>query len=517
MAILNEGTERYDGPGTFVCRISRGSVPTISCIARESTVRSSDDGEIIRLDLHDITAESRSIEWNRSSGQLILRREGLWSRPLYYHIGQDEIIIADSLRATLKSLAAPLTINASGLDAYLAFEFFPAPMTPFVEIRKVGIEETCTIDLPHDSVRRQTPPLPQRIPADFESSVEQIRQAFETSLEKRANQCPSELTLFCSGGLDSTILAHLMRGRGRAVFLSYVDSWKDETVRARDTARHANLQLQVTRLPPFDVDQFTHYTSLLDEPLGGTANFAIRHLSTTIPRGSWIVGGHGSGVLSLMNVHHKRLDAARKAGPEGTLIDRFAERATQCSKQLRGVLLGEQGAGPSPHPFSGIIDCELASQSSTRLMLLAVIRRQFCVEEEMSQLWPVLDAFGHVPVMPFFEPTVYKTLDRLPESTVRDEQFERRLLKRLATLHCPNYVAQPRQLGYGLPLGVPGYPGVAEMRAAFETYQDGPLQRNGMQMLIDACEGKAGAELFELLRRLWTAVVLHSWLAQNVV
>jgi adenylyl- and sulfurtransferase ThiI len=61
-------------------------------------------------------------------------------------------------------------------------------------------------------------------------------------------RCVDELVLLCSGGLDSTILAHLMRGRGRAIVLSYVGSWKDEIRRAHQTARHANLPLQQERL-----------------------------------------------------------------------------------------------------------------------------------------------------------------------------------------------------------------------------------------------------------------------------
>jgi hypothetical protein len=306
-----------------------------------------------------------------------------------------------------------------------------------------------------------------------------------------------------------------MGGRGRALVLSYVASWKDETERARETARHAHLPLQETRLPPFDVGQLADYAGLLDEPLGDTANFAIRHLSAAIPRNSWIVGGHGSGVLSLMNVNHKHLDAAQRSGPEESLVKRFAQRVTRLDRAWRRSLLDPGDVTLVPDPFATLLERELPRHASVRQTLLAVIRRQFCVEEEMSQLWPILDAFGHVPVMPLFEPPVRRHLDRLPESVLRDELFERRLLKGLAARCCPGYVAQPRQLGYGLPLGEPGYPNEVTLREAVSAFGDGPLSRAGLQTLLAACQGLQGGERFQCLRRLWMAAVLHAWLKHN--
>jgi hypothetical protein len=133
----------------------------------------------------------------------------------------------------------------------------------------------------------------------------------------------------------------------------------------------------------------------------------------------------------------------------------------------------------------------------------------------MTQLWPVFEAFGQIPVMPCFEPRVAAALDRLPETVLRDEAFGRRLLTRIAALHCPGYVPPPRQLGGGLPLGEPGHPGEKEMSEAVAAHKHGPIRSEGLELLLDACRSADGATRFRLLRRLWTAVVLQIWLERN--
>jgi hypothetical protein len=180
--------------------------------------------------------------------------------------------------------------------------------------------------------------------------------------------------------------------------------------------------------------------------------------------------------------------------------------------ETRRRLLGAESHPSWPDPVEEMLRREGISPSNPLPALLAVIRRQLCVEEEMSQLWPIYDAFGHVPVMPFFEPGVRTVLDGLPETVLRDESFERRLLKRMAMLRCPGYVAQPRQLGYGLPLGEPAYPSEPEMRKAVAALSKGPLCPEGMDQLLDRCQGMHGAERFHQLRRLWATILLQAWL-----
>ena len=483
----------------------------ISWRAPEQTVKASREDAVVRLVLQDVTGDARAIEWNPSTLRVTLRRCELWSKPLYYYVGNGELLVSDSLRLVVKSLPLRPNLDLCALDAYLAVEFFPAPLTPFREIRKVGVEETCHIDLSNGTSEYVTGSMTERVATDFERGLDAMREALSEAMENRMRQCPDELVLLCSGGVDSTILAHLMRGRGRAIVLSYVNSWKDETRRARQAARHADLPLQEVQLPTFRADQLHRYAGLLDEPLGGTCGFAIGHLCASLPENSWIVAGHGSGALSHTNVNHRHLRDALASGPREHVVERFCRRVTYADDESRRMLLGYRRDPHSPGPVEEMIRRERPTQADHLPALLAVIRRQLCVAEEMTQIWPIYEAFGHTPVMPFFEPRVRSAFDRFPVSVLRNERYERRLLGELAA-RCPGYTPQPRQLGYGLPLGLPGYPDKDNMEEAVETFAEGPLSRGGLQRLLEACSGTECSERFHRLRRLWTALLLHAWL-----
>lgn len=486
----------------------------ISWRAPEGTVTASHDDAIVRLVLREVTGGAREIEWNPMTLQVTLRRNELWSKPIYYFVGDGELVLSDSLRLVVKSLPFRPHLDMHALDTYLAIEFFAAPLTPFREIRKVGVEETCHVDLTTGTTRYVTCSMPERVEADLETSVEALREAFSEAIERRMRQCPNELILFCSGGLDSTILAHLMRGRGRAVVMSYVDSWKDEVQRARRTCRYANIPLQEVRFPAFSAEQLHWYAGLLDEPIGGTCSFTFSHLCALLPPSSWVVSGEGSGVLSLMHVSHWRLRDVLASGPRENVVERFCRLVTYMPQDSRQMLLGYQRDTQSPGPVEEMIQREWPTQSDTLLALLAVIRRQLCVSDEVTQIWPIYGAFGHTPVMPYFEPRVRSMFDRLPESVLRTEQDERRVLGELAMRYCPGYVTPPRRSGCGVPLGPPIYPNEQNMAEAVAAFSKGPLSRRGLGQLLDTCKGTVGTERFHRLRRLWTAVLLHAWLGR---
>jgi hypothetical protein len=511
----------------FVAHITRPGSSTDLCIqdlaspawaeeagitwrAPEGTVSASRDDLEVRLVLRDVAGDEKTIEWNPSTQQAVLRCRELWSKPFYYHVETEKLFITDSLRLAVQALPDPPNVDPRALDAYLALEFFPAPLSPFREIRKVGVEETCWIDLRTGTTVHRTMPLPERCSTDFDQALEALRDMLQDALDERNSQCSGGLTLLCSGGLDSTILAHMMRGQGRAIVLSLKNAWKDETKRARQTAHHAAIPLQEISLPAFNSQQFANYASLLDEPIGGTSIFSLARLCATLPSHSYIASGHGSGVLSLMNVGHKHMGGVVGQGTD--IVERFSERAIYMKAEERNRLLGTLRDSRSICPVLEMVERELHTQDSIEQALLAVVRRQMGVSEEMGQIWSVYESFGHTPVLPFFESSIRSLFDRLPESVLRTDRYERRMLGEFAKKFCPGYVPQTRPLGSGLPLGIPGYPGLKEMAKVIARFPNGPISRIPLRILLDKCAGTDKYQLFNGIRRLWTSTILNVWL-----
>lgn len=479
------------------------------------TVTDLREGNVIRLVLRDMTGGAREIEWDPITFQVTLRRSELWSKPLYFYLDGGELVVSDSLRQIIQVLPKPPELHAQALEAYLALEFFPAPLTPFRGIYKVGVEETCLLNLSTQIKKWTTNPLPERSSTDLDQGVEDVHEALYEVIDKHAQRCPGEFVLLCSGGLDSTILAHHMRGRGNAIVLSYINSWKDEVQRARQTAGHAKLPLQEIRLPAFSTERFSTYASLLDEPLGGTCGYTTSYLCEAVGSGAWILGGHGTGTLSLMNFNHKHLRDSLKSGSPQTLVDRFSQHVSYMDREARARLFEYDSDTSIKDPVKVMLERELPFQKDEFHALQAVIRRQLCVAEETTQFWPIYGAFEHTPVMPFFEPRVHMIMDRLPEFILRNARYERQLLGELAKRYCPGYVPQPRQLGYGLPLGLPTYPNETNMEDTVFAFSRGPLSDKGLAWILESCRITKGREKFYWLRRLWAAILLHAWLEQN--
>ena len=490
----------------------------ISWKCHGETVTAVQEGETVRLVLSDVSAGSRQIEWNRGTSQAILRRADLWSKPFYFYMGDGELVVSDSLRQIIRIMPVQPRICENALDTYLALEFFPAPITPFHEIYKVGVEETCLLNLSTKSKKWITGPLPERLFDSFEQAAKDVSEALQEVMSKHTRQDSDELVLLCSGGLDSTIMAHFMRGHGRAIVLSYVDSWKDEVMRARQTAEHARLPLQEIKLPDFGAEVFYEYAGLLDEPLGGTCSYAISHLCRAVQPGARIIGGHGSGALSFTNFQHRHLRDSLNSGPPETLEERFCSNVMYMDADMRKGLLESGSDVHVQNPVAAMLERELPFQKDRFHALHAIIRRQLCIAEETTQIWPVFEAFGHKPVIPLLEKAVYTAMDRFRESVLRNERYERRLLNEIARRHCTGYIPQPIQLGYGLPLGLAGYPNEYNMEEVVTAFSGGPVSDSGLYRLLDSSrKAETGKEKFYWLRRLWSAVLLNAWIKRNIV
>jgi len=482
----------------------------------ENTLTASHEKDIVCLTLYDISSGTREIEWNPNTSQAILRRTELWSKPFYFFMGDGELIISDSLRRVLRALPARPQLNVHALDSYLALEFFPAPMTPFCGIYKVGVEESCILDLSGQNMKWIAEPMQERLSDDFEKAVEDVSEALYTALKKHTYDDPDKLVLLCSGGLDSTIMAHFMHGEGRAIVLSYADSWKDEVIRARQTAEHSGLPLQEILLPDFSVEQFSKYSELLDEPLGGTCSYPLSHLCRAVQPGKRIIGGHGSGVLSLTHFMYRHLRTSMDFGEPGMLVDRFCSNAAYMDARMRNRLLDCSPEVQQQDPIVEMLEGELPYQKDIFCALHAVIRRQLCVAEETTQIWPIFEAFGHKPVIPLLERSVYTIFDRFRESVLHSETNERRVLNEIALRSCPGYVPQPRQLGYGLPLGLAAYPNELNMEEIVAAFSKGPFSESGLYWLLESCKKvESGEEKFYWLRRLWSAALLNAWFERN--
>ena len=67
--------------------------------------------------------------WDHAKEQLILARDPLGIKPLYYYATKNQLLFASELRALLASGLIPKRLSTDGVDSYLANGSVAAPLT----------------------------------------------------------------------------------------------------------------------------------------------------------------------------------------------------------------------------------------------------------------------------------------------------------------------------------------------------------------------------------------------------
>src|SRR5438105_1381322 len=143
----------------------------------------------------------------RGPGRLVLARDRFGIKPLLYRRVDDELSFASELRALPRG-----EVDLDALDAFLAFNSIPAPLTIFRECRKLPPGHVLTWKDGELAVRRFARPAP--VPAD-ELRAEDDAELAEELRARLRDSVRAHLVsgvpvgVLLSGGIDSSVLAAL--------------------------------------------------------------------------------------------------------------------------------------------------------------------------------------------------------------------------------------------------------------------------------------------------------------------
>ncbi|HTV21934.1 MAG TPA: asparagine synthase (glutamine-hydrolyzing), partial [Polyangiaceae bacterium] len=149
--------------------------------------------------------------WDERRGQLLLARDRVGKKPLFYCERPGALSFASELTALMQDAEVPRDVDHHALDAYLALGYVPAPLSAFAAVRKLmpastliyrdGIAQTeryWQLDYSH----KHPPASQQEIAAEIR---EGIRRAV-----KRRMVADVPMGAFLSGGVDSSAVVAAM-------------------------------------------------------------------------------------------------------------------------------------------------------------------------------------------------------------------------------------------------------------------------------------------------------------------
>lgn len=207
--------------------------------------------------------------WDRVEGELLLVRDQLGIKPLFYSHHEGTLLFGSEMKAILAALPGPLTVNAQALDVVLAYTYIPAPLTVWKDVAKLRpghylrwrdgkISEHRYWDL----LKAAHSPPP---------SAEEIRVVIDNTIGAHMVS-DVEVGAFLSGGLDSsTIVARMHKhGVGKPhAFTVRFDTKShlvDETVYARSLRARYDFNLRVETLPGSNYSVISDAVGAFDEP-----------------------------------------------------------------------------------------------------------------------------------------------------------------------------------------------------------------------------------------------------------
>jgi asparagine synthase (glutamine-hydrolysing) len=161
--------------------------------------------------------------WDVRAKRLLLGRDGLGVRPLYYWCGGEGIVFASEIKALLRDRSVPRAVDETALADFLTFTSVPGPRTLFRDIRKLppgsaAIYErngTVRVEQYWDLLANPIPESSREL-GDEQFYVERVRALHHASVSRRDVDGPIGSLL--SGGNDSSANAALLsRHRSRTL------------------------------------------------------------------------------------------------------------------------------------------------------------------------------------------------------------------------------------------------------------------------------------------------------------
>jgi len=146
--------------------------------------------------------------------ELVLARDVLGIKPLYYHVAQNRLLFASELRALLASGLVPRRLSAAGVDSFLSNGSVASPLTIVDEIKQllpgrclhVKADESGNVELREIEFTSSNGAAPV---SNREEAVARLRSELEESVRLHlVSDVP--LGVFLSGGMDSSALVALM-------------------------------------------------------------------------------------------------------------------------------------------------------------------------------------------------------------------------------------------------------------------------------------------------------------------
>ncbi len=222
--------------------------------------------------------------WDERRKSLLLARDRLGEKPLFYAQDKGVLYFASEMKAILAVNPKLAQVNSKALVEYLDFGYIPDPLSVFTPIKKLApgyLMEFCAGEL---GLRRywDVPRYDTYFPASEEECLHELEERLFAAVRSRMI-ADVPLGAFLSGGIDSSIIVAMMAkaasGPVKTFSIGFRSDEFNETPYARMVAQTFATDHQEMILEPNVVQTVKLVTSSLEEPFGDSSMLPTYYVS----------------------------------------------------------------------------------------------------------------------------------------------------------------------------------------------------------------------------------------------
>lgn len=252
--------------------------------------------------------------WDEASQKLVLARDRIGIKPLYYAVHNGTLLFASEIKAILAYPGFHKKLNEEAFFHYLTFSCCPAPMTLFEGVKKLPAGHFLTVDetgiyesqywdaISSASVNERF--LSKKHKGSEEYFVENVRSLLKDSVEKQMVS-DRPFGVFLSGGIDSTTNTALMtQARGQpvdsfSVNIKDLPNYDEFAWARKAAAAYGSRHHEITVGPQDLMDFLPELAEHADDPNGDPVCFPLYYLSKLIHDSGVVVAQVGEGADEL--------------------------------------------------------------------------------------------------------------------------------------------------------------------------------------------------------------------------
>lgn len=222
--------------------------------------------------------------WDKTNKQLILSRDPLGVKPIYYYYDNNIFMFSSEIKSILKYNNYNKEIDFEAINQLISFRFVPSPKTAFNKINKIAPGHYIIINQNKKIENNKYWYLNNyTVDNDNTDFIEGFGYRINNAI-KRQMMSDVDIGLYLSGGLDSSLVAKIMSDKLTRIkcFSAEFDDNKDynEGEYANQISKLFNLDLTTVDINADSyIQNFNNYIHSIEEPISNFSGIAWLFLS----------------------------------------------------------------------------------------------------------------------------------------------------------------------------------------------------------------------------------------------